>query len=239
MLQPRGAAGLCCWDAGRRAWSTLGREGPAGSERRGTCTSVRITLASLVSASHCPLPPPDRSGRGLWLWHPLVFRRPGRGEEDLRGEATTIAQHAEVSGPRGPQLVLELFYGLGKHAPQGDLTPTSGEPGRSASLFWSLVSRNHGSTGLLDGRRCVPSVTGSEPARSSSEGGRPLAPGGQLVRSHGPGWDRGPAPSPTPRLCGVWVTASFPFVYAVVFSFRFPCVETFVHEVQNRNAVKG
>ena len=119
MLQPRGAAGLCCWDAGRRAWSTLGREGPAGSERRGTCTSVRITLASLVSASHCPLPPPDRSGRGLWLWHPLVFRRPGRGEEDLRGGGQHHGPARRGERPTGTPACPRALFRPGEAGPAG------------------------------------------------------------------------------------------------------------------------
>lgn len=68
-----------------RAQSPLSREGPAGRERQGTRTSVRITVTSLVSCFRCPRPPPDRPGRGLWLWHPLVLRRPSWSEEDLRG----------------------------------------------------------------------------------------------------------------------------------------------------------
>uniref|UniRef100_A0A8C9D0Q3 Coactivator associated arginine methyltransferase 1 n=1 Tax=Panthera leo TaxID=9689 RepID=A0A8C9D0Q3_PANLE len=80
----------------------------------------------------------DRSGRGLWLWHPLVFRRPGRGEEDLRGGGQHHGPARRGERPTGTPACPRALFQPGEAGPAGRLDPHI--RGARAQRFSVLVS---------------------------------------------------------------------------------------------------
>lgn len=126
-------------------------------------------------------------------------------------EASTMAQHAEVSSSQGPQPVLILepcaCSSPGKPALLGDVTPGSRGPGHAACLFWFLVSRTYW---LREGG-AGPEVA-CPPRRGRGLSG--------VFRGWTASWFRawivqvsGLPLSPAPHVCEMWATTGFHFLF--------------------------